>query len=595
MPASSAHADPPARSGGRAGRRRQAGGDPGLHGGRQDRHGVEGDRRRLRNGSLPRRVRRHRAGEQPAPRGRGDHRRAGRRQVLRRRSRRAGVLRRGRRRAAPARGAARRAGARRERVRRGRWPPDERRRPARRRASQGCWTASPSCRATSRSPTSRRTAAPRARQRLPRRARHAASTASSTRRRRWPTARARCCGSRRRWPWCPTCRRRSWSRRCRACASTPARSPTASSARRRRELAVAGITGTNGKTTCAYLLAQALEAAGRPAAYMGTIGTRPSAARSPRARSPPATRSPCSARWRSCAPTARRASRWKSPRTRSTRRASARCVSAPPRSPTSRATISTITARWTATAPPRRGCSRATDLVSRVINVDDAVRPPARHRSARPRPPRRHAAAATSRTRAAPPASCAPCTSSCRTRGIELEFDSSWGTGALAVPAGRRLQRRQPADRHRRAARLGHAARAASSRRWRGVRAAPGRMETFGGVRAPLAVVDYAHTPDALRKALRAARAHCAGRLVVVFGCGGDRDPRQAAAHGRDRRASSPTTSSSPTTIRAASRRGDRRATSPRVFRPASRFASSTTARARSARRSPTPAPATWC
>ena len=38
-------------------------------------------------------------------------------------------------------------------------------------------------------------------------------------------------------------------------------------------LAVAGITGTNGKTTCAYLLAQALERCGRPAAYMGTIGT----------------------------------------------------------------------------------------------------------------------------------------------------------------------------------------------------------------------------------------------------------------------------------------------------------------------------------
>ena len=53
----------------------------------------------------------------------------------------------------------------------------------------------------------------------------------------------------------------------------------------------------------------------------------------------------------------------------------------------------------------------------------------------------------------------------------------------------------------------------------------PGRMETFGGGRAPLAIVDYAHTPDALRKALSAARAHCRGRLVVVFGCGGDRDP----------------------------------------------------------------------
>jgi UDP-N-acetylmuramoyl-L-alanyl-D-glutamate--2,6-diaminopimelate ligase len=51
-----------------------------------------------------------------------------------------------------------------------------------------------------------------------------------------------------------------------------------------------------------------------------------------------------------------------------------------------------------------------------------------------------------------------------------------------------------------------------------------GRMEACGGGAQPLAIVDYAHTPDALAKALRAARGHARGRLIVVFGCGGERD-----------------------------------------------------------------------
>jgi UDP-N-acetylmuramoyl-L-alanyl-D-glutamate--2,6-diaminopimelate ligase len=56
-------------------------------------------------------------------------------------------------------------------------------------------------------------------------------------------------------------------------------------------------------------------------------------------------------------------------------------------------------------------------------------------------------------------------------------------------------------------------------------RTVPGRMECFGGgAKKPLVVVDYAHTPDALEKALTAARAHCRGTLWCVFGCGGERD-----------------------------------------------------------------------
>lgn len=51
-----------------------------------------------------------------------------------------------------------------------------------------------------------------------------------------------------------------------------------------------------------------------------------------------------------------------------------------------------------------------------------------------------------------------------------------------------------------------------------------GRMQRLGGGAKPLVVVDYAHTPDALEKILTALRPHAKGRLLCLFGCGGDRD-----------------------------------------------------------------------
>ncbi|MDF5183574.1 UDP-N-acetylmuramoyl-L-alanyl-D-glutamate--2,6-diaminopimelate ligase, partial [Vibrio parahaemolyticus] len=51
-----------------------------------------------------------------------------------------------------------------------------------------------------------------------------------------------------------------------------------------------------------------------------------------------------------------------------------------------------------------------------------------------------------------------------------------------------------------------------------------GRMELFQTEDRAKVVVDYAHTPDALEKALQALRVHCEGQLWAIFGCGGDRD-----------------------------------------------------------------------
>ena len=108
-------------------------------------------------------------------------------------------------------------------------------------------------------------------------------------------------------------------------------------------------------------------------------------------------------------------------------------------------------------------------------------------------------------------------------KGATVELDSSWGKGTiesrlmgafnvsnLLVALGILLALDYPL-----AALLDAAPR---------LQPVCGRMEVFHSPNRPTVVVDYAHTPDALEKALAAARLHCTGQLWCVFGCGGDRD-----------------------------------------------------------------------
>jgi UDP-N-acetylmuramoyl-L-alanyl-D-glutamate--2,6-diaminopimelate ligase len=76
-----------------------------------------------------------------------------------------------------------------------------------------------------------------------------------------------------------------------------------------------------------------------------------------------------------------------------------------------------------------------------------------------------------------------------------------------------------------------------------GLEGAKGRLEQVGEFNGAPIFVDYAHKPDALAKALQALRPYAERKLIVVFGCGGDRDAGKRPM---------PTASSSPTTTRAA-------------------------------------------
>jgi UDP-N-acetylmuramoyl-L-alanyl-D-glutamate--2,6-diaminopimelate ligase len=288
-----------------------------------------------------------------------------------------------------------------------------------------------------------------------------------------------------------------------------------------QQLTVAGITGTNGKTTCAWLLAQALQLSHAPAGYMGTLGFGRPPQVTPTAHTTPD------------AVTVQR-------QLALLRALGAQCVGMEVSSHAlAQSRVNGVrfhTAAFTnltrdhldyhgtmeAYAAAKARLFTWPGLTHRVINVDDAFGAQLAAREA---------AAQLIVTAHTAPASATQgrrfvraARVSAEQSGLALEVESSWGAADLAVRLvgdfnvdnvltvlAVLLAWDIPLERAARA--LGQC------------RAASGRMEMFGGRgRTPLAIVDYAHTPDALAKALRAARLHTRGQLRVVFGCGGDRD-----------------------------------------------------------------------
>jgi UDP-N-acetylmuramoyl-L-alanyl-D-glutamate--2,6-diaminopimelate ligase len=303
-------------------------------------------------------------------------------------------------------------------------------------------------------------------------------------------------------------------------------------------LTLAGITGTNGKTTCAWLLAQALELCGRRAAYIGTLGVGMPGALTTLAHT---------------TPDALTLHRLLAQLRASGVDSVAMEVSSHALDQERCAGVRFHTAVFTNLTRDHLdyhadmgayGAAKARlfnwpTLAARIINVDDPfglelAREQLQARLARDTPGAR--LFLTSQRPAEWAASGADyvCASAVRplASGVTIDIESSRGSArldssligsfnvdnlltVLAVLLAWELPLASACDALARCS------------------APPGRMQAEGGGAWPLALIDYAHTPDALAKALHAARAHCRGQLWCVFGCGGERDRGKRGEMGR--------------------------------------------------------------
>ena len=285
-----------------------------------------------------------------------------------------------------------------------------------------------------------------------------------------------------------------------------------------RQLDVVGVTGTNGKTTCAWLLAQALTACDLPAAYLGTLGAAfGNALVAGEMTTPDAV-----AVQRQLADFASRGARQLAMEVSSHGLAQGRVAAVH----FDAAVFTNLTRDHLDFHGDmdRYGAAKASlferdDVRLRVFNVDDAF---GARLASRPAFAGRIAC-----TRSTAADVAGPFVRAHHIRyhaaGTHFALESSFGSAEIAtallggfnvdnVLAVLAVLLGSGVPLHRAVAALP------------ALVAPPGRLEVIAAHEAPLVVIDYAHTPDAMEKALQVLRRHCEGRLIAVFGCGGDRD-----------------------------------------------------------------------
>ena len=289
-------------------------------------------------------------------------------------------------------------------------------------------------------------------------------------------------------------------------------------------LRIVGITGTNGKTTCAYLLAQCLEKLGAAAGYIGTIGFgRPAALAQPTHTTPDAIS------------VHRILAQLRSSGVREV----AMEVSSHALDQGRVAGVLLHTAAFTNLTRDHLdyhgnmanyGAAKAKllllpDLKHIVLNVGDAF---GREFALgyRGRAPLTAVWVGAGQSGWLADRRVYAAAVHAKPQGISLELDGTFGKLAVDTRLMGRFNAENSVIVIACLLALGHGLREAAQA-LEECAAAPGRMEVVNADARgqPTTVIDYAHTPDALEKALAAAREHCAGALWCIFGCGGDRDP----------------------------------------------------------------------